>query len=141
MIWYIIVRGDEVLDRIIIKGIDFYGFHGVSQAEQELGQRFTVDVELELPLNKAGKSDQLQDTVNYCEIYSLIKEIGQQKRYALIEAMASDMAESILKGFDLVKKVDIYIKKPHAPIGGVIEYAGVWISREKMRNTECGMQN
>ena len=123
--------GVRSLDKIIIKGIDFYGFHGVSQAEQELGQRFIVDVELELLLNKAGKSDQLQDTVNYCEIYSLIKENGQQKRYALIEAMASDMAESILTGFDLVQRVDVCIKKPHAPIGGVIEYAGVWISRER----------
>ncbi|MDI6780860.1 MAG: dihydroneopterin aldolase [bacterium] len=119
------------MDKIIIKGIDFYGFHGVSQAEQELGQRFIVDVELELPLNKAGKSDQLQDTVNYCEIYSLIKENGQQKRYALLEAMASDMAESILNGFSLVKRVTMCIKKPHAPIGGVVEYAGVWISRDR----------
>ncbi|MFH1860255.1 MAG: dihydroneopterin aldolase [bacterium] len=119
------------MDKIIIKGIDFYGFHGVSQAEQELGQRFIVDVELELPLNKAGKSDQLTDTVNYCEIYSLIKEKGQQNRYNLIEAMASDMAESILKGFDLVERVNVYIKKPHAPIGGVIEYVEVRISRKR----------
>jgi dihydroneopterin aldolase len=123
------------LDKIIIKGIDFYGFHGVSQAEQELGQRFIVDVKLELSLDKAGKSDQLQDTVNYCEIYTLIKEKGQQKRYALLEAMASDMAESILKGFDIVQRVNICIKKPHAPIGGVIEYAGVRISKGKSSNS------
>ncbi len=123
------------MDKIIIKGIDFYGFHGVSQAEQELGQRFIVDVKLELSLDKAGKSDQLQDTVNYCEIYTLIKEKGQQKRYALLEAMASDMAESILKGFDIVQRVNICIKKPHAPIGGVIEYAGVRISKGKSSNS------
>ncbi|MBU0701142.1 dihydroneopterin aldolase [bacterium] len=119
------------MDKIIIKGIDFYGFHGVSQAEQELGQRFIVDIELELPLNKAGKSDQLTDTVNYCEIYSLIKEKGQQRRYALLEALASDMAESILKGFALIERVSVCIKKPHAPIGGVIEYVEIRISRDK----------
>ena len=119
------------MDKIIIKGIDIYGFHGVSQAEQELGQRFINDIEMELLLNKAGKSDQLCDTVNYCEIYNLIKEKGQQKKYSLIEALASDVAESILKGFDRVNKVVVCVKKPHVPIGGVVEYAGVQISRER----------
>jgi dihydroneopterin aldolase len=119
------------LDKIIIKGIEFYGYHGVTFAEQELGQRFVVDVELELPLEKAGRTDQLKDTVDYRKVYSIIKNMEQQKRYKLLEAMAFEIAEVILREFDMVYTVNVCIKKLYVPVGGIIEYTGVSIKRTR----------
>ena len=52
-------------DRILLNGMTFYGYHGVRPEEKELGQRFVVDVEMELDLRAAGTSDDLTDTVDY----------------------------------------------------------------------------
>ena len=44
-------------DRIILKGMQFYGFHGVNPEERTLGQTYVVDLEVELDLRPAGRSD------------------------------------------------------------------------------------
>ena len=62
-------------DKILLKGMIFYGFHGNSAAEQELGQRFVVDMEIHRDLHAAGLSDDPEDTVNYSRIFRLVKEI------------------------------------------------------------------
>ena len=57
------------MDKIILSGMVFYGFHGMSEAEQELGQRFDVDLVVRLDLSKAGASDMLEDTISYTHLY------------------------------------------------------------------------
>ena len=58
-----------------LEGLKFYGYHGVHDAEQQLGQRFIVDLEMELDLRRAGLSDDPSDTVNYSLVYQEIKSI------------------------------------------------------------------
>ena len=62
-------------DKIHLSGMVFYGFHGVSPAEQEVGQRFVVDLEVHLDLRAAGLSDRLPDTASYTELYNVVKDI------------------------------------------------------------------
>lgn len=118
------------LDKIIIQGIVFYGYHGVTLAEQELGQKFLVDVELHLDLKSVGISEHLVDTINYKEVYDLVKGIEQKKKYRLIETLASDIAQAVLDKTQTVEVV-VRVRKPQVPIAGVVDYVGVEITRRK----------
>jgi len=120
------------LDKVIIDGIVFYAYHGVTPAEQELGQKFLVDVELYLNLKSAGSSGHLIDTIDYKAVYDLVKDIGQKKKYRLIESLAADIAQTILDNTSTVK-VLVRVKKPQVPIAGVVNYVAVEITREKER--------
>ena len=60
-------------DRLVLKNMVFYGYHGAFAAEKELGQRFEVDVELHLDFKSAAAADDLELSVNYVEVYTLVK--------------------------------------------------------------------
>ena len=74
------------MDKIILEKMDFYGYHGVYPEENKLGQRYRVDLTLYVDLKTAGQTDDLSNSVNYAEIYTLCKEIVEGKPFNLIEA-------------------------------------------------------
>ena len=118
-------------DAIRLKGMVFYGFHGISPEEQELGQRFVVDVEARLDLRPAGLSDDPADTVNYSRMFRLVKELMEGASHKLMESLAETIARSILDNFD-VESVTIGVKKPEAPMkGSILDYAAVEIRRDR----------
>ncbi|MSQ32070.1 MAG: dihydroneopterin aldolase [Dehalococcoidia bacterium] len=118
-------------DKIILKGLIFYGYHGTLPEERKLGQRFVVDVTLETNLHQAGTSDDLGTTVNYAEVLAQVKAIVEGPPCKLIEAVAERIAKKLLAIMH-VKAVDVCVKKPQPPLkGAVMEYAGVEIRREK----------
>ena len=61
------------MDIITLKGLAFYAFHGVLVEENKLGQKFIVDLQMFLDLSSAGDNDDLNQTVNYAEVYDKIK--------------------------------------------------------------------
>ena len=118
-------------DRIQLKGMIFYGFHGVDQAEREVGQRFVVDLEVNRDLRAAGISDDIGDTVSYVELYRVAKEVVEGPGRRLLENLAETIAQRVLEGFE-VDAVRVAVKKPEAPIkGSVLSHAGVEIFRQK----------
>ena len=76
-------------DTIFLNGMRFYGYHGVLEAENDIGQIFVVDVVLKVDLSAAGKSDLVEDTVNYAEVYADVKEIMEGEPKNLLEHLAS----------------------------------------------------
>lgn len=117
------------MDRISLKGMAFYGRHGVMEEEHALGQRFYVDVELALPLQKAAETDALADTVNYASVYGVVRQIMEQDRYALLERAAGKIITQILARFPLVERVVVTIHKPSAPVPGILEDVAVTVER------------
>lgn len=117
------------MDRIRLKGMAFYGRHGVMEEEHALGQRFYVDVELALPLQKAAETDALADTVNYASVYGVVRQIMEQDRYALLERAAGEILTQILARFPLVERVVVTIHKPSAPVPGILEDVAVTVER------------
>lgn len=117
------------MDRISLKGMAFYGWHGVMEEEHALGQRFYVDVELALPLQKAAETDALADTVNYASVYGVVRQIMEQDRYALLERAAGEIITQILARFPLVERVVVTIHKPSAPVPGILEDVAVTVER------------
>lgn len=116
-------------DRVIIEGIGFYGYHGDLPQERELGQPFRVDVELMLHSAKAGKSDCIEDTIDYAAVVRRVVEIGQQEQFNLIEALAERLAAVILAEFS-PDEVSVRVTKPHSPIPFTVENVGVQIRRK-----------
>ncbi|OIQ57012.1 dihydroneopterin aldolase [Moorella thermoacetica] len=117
-------------DKIILAGLEFYGFHGYHPAEQQLGQPFIVDLELYLDLEPAGRTDALEATVNYAQVYCLVQEIVTGRPYKLLEALAAAISDAILAGFP-VDEVLVRVKKTRAPLPGSFDYAAVEIRRRR----------
>lgn len=118
-------------DKMQLKGLKFYGYHGVHDAEQQLGQRFVVDLEMELDLRPAGLSDDPNDTVNYSLVYQEIKRVMEGPPRKLLENVAESIASSVLAKFG-VESVRVKVKKPEVPVkGSILDYASVEIYREK----------
>ena len=117
-------------DKIILKGMRFYGYHGWLPAERELGQWFEADMELTLDLSAAGKSDALESSVDYAEVYARVKAILEGPSVALIESLAERLAEAALS-FPQVDMAKVLLKKPQAPLGGPLDYAAVEIERSR----------
>lgn len=122
------------MDKIFLNNLSFYGYHGVLTEENKLGQKFFIDLELYLDLQSAGKNDDLDESVNYAVVYELVKEICEQERYQLIEALAERIADQILAEFSKIKAVLVKVKKPEAPIPGIFDNVGVEIFREKNKS-------
>ena len=115
-------------DRIILKGMTFYGYHGVLAGEKVAGQPFVVDLVLYLHLDRAGRRDDLACTVDYSQVFDAVKRVVEGERFNLVEALASTIAERVLASFP-VEGVRVRVKKPMAPVGGMLEYAAVDLRR------------
>ena len=119
-------------DRIILSGMQFYGFHGVNPEERRLGQPFVVDLEAELDLQPAGDSDRLQDTVSYTHLYRVVKAVVEGEPRNLLETAAAAIANGVFEQNPAVCGVRVRVQKPRPPIkGSVIESAGVEIYRQR----------
>lgn len=119
------------MDQIILKNLAFYGYHGARAEENQLGQKFYLDVTLYLDLQKAGKSDDLAHTVHYGEAYHCIKQVVENQRYQLLEALAEAVCQSVFTHFDKVQEIKVQVRKPGAPVQGIFDYFGVEIRRKR----------
>ncbi|MFZ3591055.1 dihydroneopterin aldolase [Bacillus sp. DJP31] len=120
------------MDKIELQQMMFYGYHGVLQEETKLGQRFIVDLSLSLDLTKAGKSDDLNDTVNYAQVYDLCRRIveGEEPK-KLIESLAEDLCEKLLNEFPLIQECTLKLIKPDPPIPGYYQSVSVVLTRSR----------
>jgi dihydroneopterin aldolase len=114
-------------DLLVLEGMSFYGYHGETQAERTLGNRFYVDVELRLDLSRAGKSDAIADTLDYSHAFSLIRAVLEGEQHSLIESLA-DRVASVMLAEPHVQSVKVRLGK-QPPIAGAIERCWVIIER------------
>lgn len=115
--------------KIELKNLIFFAYHGAIHEESQLGQRFKVDVLLSLTDNLTFERDITEQTVNYVEVYALVKTVFENCRFNLIEHLAEVIASKILRNFDKVREVTIKIKKPSVPVDCICDYFAVEISR------------
>ena len=117
------------MDKIILSNLGFYAYHGVLDAEKVLGQKFFIDAELYLDTKEAGKADDLTKSVSYADIYEIIKDITENKRFDLIEALAETIAKEVLDSYSMIQSIMVRVKKPEAPVSGNFDYFAVEIRR------------
>jgi len=106
---------------IRLKNIHVFAFHGAYEHEKKYGSRFEIDVEVLADLSQAAEEDELQSTIDYVSVYKLVQEISSRESFRLIEAWIAQLAAEILKTFSLADEVIVRIRKPSAPVGGVVD--------------------
>ena len=118
-------------DKIILKGIEVSGNHGCSEYERQHKQLFIVDAELYLDLSPASKSDDLGDTIDYVQVLDDIKKIVGGTPRNLIETVAQDICEILLRKYFLLDALKITIHKPKPPVKEKFGGAAVEIFRKR----------
>jgi dihydroneopterin aldolase len=118
-------------DRIFIHGLSMHAYHGVMAHEAKVGQTFTIDLELDIDLSAAARSDKVVDTVSYDQVVTCASEAFSAQRYRLIEAAAGSVADAVLATFPRVQAVTVTIHKPHAPIAATFSDVGVKLMRTR----------
>lgn len=122
-----------ILDKIYLKGLEIYAYHGVNIEEKEEGQRFVLDITLEGDLTKAKNTDKLSDTINYSALRKTVTRVFTAEKYDLLERAAKVVCDAVLAEHPMVEKVRLKLKKPNAPMNAVFEYAAVEIEEAKCR--------
>ena len=108
------------MDEILIEGLVCYGYHGVHAEEQRLGQRFIVDIVVGTSLREAGASDDLTHSISYSGVARLARSIVEGPPRHLIESVAEEVAAAILAEFSRAEAVTVTVRKPGAPIAGMV---------------------
>ena len=109
------------LYKITLKNCAFFSFFGVFNEEEVLGQRFFVDAVLSVDGGSALENDELEGTVDYGTAFEIIEKIILGKRKYLIETLALEVGKALCAKYDIIKLAEITIRKPNAPVQGVLE--------------------
>jgi 7,8-dihydroneopterin aldolase/epimerase/oxygenase len=119
------------MDKIILKSMRFYAYHGVLQEEREKGQNFCIDIEMSVDLRKAGMNDELFDTLDYSKVFYDVKEITENNKFRLIEKLADSISREMLSRYERIQEILVRVRKPEAPIEGEFDWVGVEIKRSR----------
>jgi dihydroneopterin aldolase len=117
-------------DRLHLEDVRFYGHHGVSKAEQTVGVWFSVDAELAVDLAPAATSDDLASAIDYGRVARRIVEVGTQGRVNLIERLAGQIAQALLRDFP-AQEVRVRVRKLTPPLEGLVGTPSVELTRRR----------
>ncbi len=115
---------------IELHGIILHGHHGVLDEERRDGQRFLVDVELELEHEQAARSDRIEDAVDYRGVVAQVRSISDARAYHLLEAFAAAIADALVADWP-VAVVRVRVRKPDVVLDPPVEYAAVSVVRRR----------
>ncbi|MGN0033155.1 MAG: dihydroneopterin aldolase [Candidatus Limimorpha sp.] len=109
---------------ISIEKMEFYAYHGCFEEERKIGTWFNVDISMEVDTSKAEDSDSIDDTVNYQEVYQVVKQAMMQPSN-LLENVARRILKSVHESFPQVSYSWVKVKKMNPPLGGKMESVSV----------------
>lgn len=115
------------MSTIAIEGMEFYSYHGHFEEESVIGTKFNLDLYFETNTEKAEQSDNLDDTVNYLEVYLCVKEQMEQSSL-LIEHVARRVLDALLERFQAIESAELKFRKMNPPLGGQMESVSVTLS-------------
>jgi dihydroneopterin aldolase len=117
---------------IELLGIILHGYHGVLEEERTSGQRFLVDVELDLEDERAAASDSIEDAVDYREIVARVRAISDERAYRLLEAFSAAVADALVAEWP-VTAARVRVRKPDVLLDPPVAYAAVAVERRARR--------
>jgi len=117
--------------RLIVSKIELLGFHGCYGAERVKGNRFLVDLSVEGTFHKAFSTDSLEESVDYAQLVSVVREINRQRKYFLIESFADAIANGLFERFPKINKVIVRVEKLNPPGLGKVRCTAVELEKER----------
>jgi len=115
---------------IELEGLVVFGRHGYLEEERRLGQRFLVDLRVEVQ-EAATESDRIEDTVDYRRLAALVRDVFAGPERLLLEGLAGTIADGILASFDAVERVRVRVRKPDVVLDPPVEHAAVVVTRSR----------
>jgi 7,8-dihydroneopterin aldolase/epimerase/oxygenase len=125
--------GAESSVDVEVHGLSIYTRHGVTEAEQEVGQRLVIDVGFDVPDCDAVLTDRLEDTIDYAEVADIVVLAATERSYRTLERLGHVIAERLMERFGC-ESVRVRAAKPEPPIPLAIEEVAVEVVRA--RNVE-----
>jgi 7,8-dihydroneopterin aldolase/epimerase/oxygenase len=123
-------NGPESSVDVELRGLSIYTHHGVTDAEQEVGQRLEFDVSCELPDCDAVLTDRVDDTVDYAEVCDIVALAATERSYRTLERLCQVVAERLMERFDC-DQVRVRAAKPEPPVSYRVEEAAVEVTLER----------
>lgn len=118
-------------DRILIRGLRLYAFHGCNGFEKTNGQYFELDIDLTVDTGAVGLTDDINDTVNYSSVIKVTEKAFTQNKRNTVECAAHDVARAVLSAFGSVSSVRICLRKPDAPLKADFDFVAVEITVDR----------
>jgi dihydroneopterin aldolase len=110
------------VDRLLLREMSFYGYHGDVEAERELGGRYRVDLEIGMDLTQVARTDNLDGAVDYVHVYQLVREVVEGQQHRLLESIAEAIAKLVL-ALPRVEEVRVRVGKTPPVRGSFGEFA------------------
>jgi dihydroneopterin aldolase len=118
-----------------LRGLSIYTHHGITEAEQEVGQRLEFDVSFDVPDCDAVLTDRVEDTVDYSEVCDIVALAATERSYRTLERLCQVVAERLIERFDC-ESVRVRAAKPEPPVPYPVEEAGVEVTIEAAPDRE-----
>lgn len=112
--------------KIFLKNLRFHAYHGVLKQERIVGNDYLVNLEVDYDFTSAMQTDDLDGTINYAELYEVVKE-EMAVTSNLLEHVAGRIGKRVFSEFPSVKEVRLAITKLNPPFGADSDGAGVEI--------------
>lgn len=122
------------MDKILIRGLRIFAFHGVNPEEKEAGQLFIIDLTAYLDLQQACKADDLENTVSYAKIIKTVRRVMQSRKNDLLEFTAQQVIDAVFAEYPPIQRIEIVLKKPDAPIRADFDYVAVELTRGRKQD-------
>jgi len=114
-----------MMAKILVHEFDVHAYHGWHAHEGEFGQPFVVDIELDVDIEKAARSDELQYALDYAKVVAETRRLFVERRYKLVEAAAAALADDLLRVFPQAQTVFVRVRKLKPPIPERLSAVGV----------------
>ena len=119
------------MGQIRLIGMEFYAYHGCLLNEQVTGNNFQVDIAVDYDMEKASKSDNLCDALNYAEVYDLVKT-EMLIRSHLLEHLGNRILDKLFEHFPQLNSAEVCVTKFNPPIGGKMKSVIVSQKRDRI---------
>lgn len=118
------------MSTIRLNGMKFHSLHGVLPVEGVIGNHYVVNLSLDTDTTRAEEHDELEGTINYADVYDLVKaEMDQPSK--LIENVAYRIRKTLLEHYPAIEKMEVEVQKMRPPVNGEVEYASITLHYEK----------
>lgn len=113
---------------ISLEGMEFFAYHGFYKEERKIGNKYRVDITVEMDFSEAAEKDKLSATLDYEILYKMIHQVMQEPS-KLLEHIADRIIEQTYTNFSFIQTVEVSIAKHNPPVGGVCKWAKVTLKR------------
>ena len=110
--------------RVLVNGIRFHAFHGLTKLERQIGLRYCVDIALVTEIGRPAESDRMEDAIDYREMHDVVVSIGRNNSFILIETLAVRIARALLGKFPAAS-VEVRVRKETPVLDGIVDSVGV----------------